>query len=89
MFSVTIVTRFTPSKRFEVGWALEPFWKLWNWEESLSSVGSRTPQSLVVHYVTKSLYQLSYTFLFQSPFSTSITKFNTLFKILFNFNFKK
>jgi hypothetical protein len=88
MFSVTIVTRFTPSKRFEVGWALEPFSKLWNWEESLFSAGSRTPQSLVIHYVTQSLHQLSYTLLFQFPFSTSITKLNTLLKTLFRCNFK-
>jgi hypothetical protein len=79
MFSVTIFARFTPSKRFEVGWALQPFWKLWDWEESLVSAVSQTLQSLVVHYVIQSLYQLSYTLLFQSPFSTGITKLKTLF----------
>ena len=52
-------------------------------EKSLVSAVSQTLQVLFVPYATQSLNQLSYTLLFQSPISTSVTKLNTLFKIIF------
>jgi len=84
MFLVTIITHFTPSKYSKLGGRYS---RSGICGESLVSTVSQTLQSLVVHYLTQSLYQFSYTLLFQSPISTSVTKLNNLFKIIFLIQF--